>query len=569
MRSFRASFALPVAALALGLAANHAATAATEWPEWCGHADRNMISDSVGLPVVCGLPKGAESLTHCPQDVVWARHLGQAAYGSPVVAGGRIYVGGCASGEGTPATLGMLWCLNQADGRLLWQFRSPFISKLYNRSWGITSTPTVEGNRVYLLGQLGEVLCLDVNGLVDGNDGPFTNEASLLATGRTVIKDKLDGDGNRLVEYTDGTPQSLQPTDADIVWRFDMIRSARCWPFNALNAGIVVQGNHLYVATCSVMSRGGGDTADEDILDWETSTGHTNYPSPSIIVLDKATGTLVAQDGTGAFDRSFHGAHASPCLGVVDGRPLIFWGSGDGTCYALDPTVVPGTNGSPGVLRTVWSFDCVAPESYDAATLAKRPKRPVEIMATPVFWHNRVYVAVGNDLLNSGPSAPQGRLLCLDARPDIQGSRKLWSFEDIRSSSCTVAIEAGRLYTGDAAGNVYCLDADTGHLNWHYSTKPVWGSPLVADGRVYVPTHGRGLQVLAAAPRLDVLFNGSGGVYLDNSPAVAGQTIYLASAQNLFALRKPAPWPLIAGGAAALVVLLAIVAVRRRARVRA
>jgi hypothetical protein len=42
---------------------------------------------------------------------------------------------------------------------------------------GICPPPTVEGDRVYILTNRSEVLCLDLNGQADGNDGPFLGES--------------------------------------------------------------------------------------------------------------------------------------------------------------------------------------------------------------------------------------------------------------------------------------------------------------------------------------------------------------------------------------------------------
>ena len=198
-----------------------------DWPQWCGRQDRNMVSGATGLPDCFDQVRGSNPDAGGLRNVKWVARLGEATYGSPVVAGGRVYLGGCQSGMGRDDAIGMLWCFRQSDGALLWRLRSPYIAQLYNRSFGITSTPTVEGDRVYLLGHLGEVLCLNANGLAMGNTGPFKDEESLLAVGRERLKAELAPDGNRIMEFSGGTPGKLGPTDADIVWRFDMIKLVR------------------------------------------------------------------------------------------------------------------------------------------------------------------------------------------------------------------------------------------------------------------------------------------------------------------------------------------------------
>ena len=39
---------------------------------------------------------------------------------------------------------------------------------------GFCSPPTVEGNRAYVVTNRSEVVCLDLNGQSDGNDGPYS-----------------------------------------------------------------------------------------------------------------------------------------------------------------------------------------------------------------------------------------------------------------------------------------------------------------------------------------------------------------------------------------------------------
>ena len=45
---------------------------------------------------------------------------------------------------------------------------------------GILSSPLVEGNRLYVVTSRCEVVCLDAEGMANGNDGPFKDEAKYL-----------------------------------------------------------------------------------------------------------------------------------------------------------------------------------------------------------------------------------------------------------------------------------------------------------------------------------------------------------------------------------------------------
>jgi outer membrane protein assembly factor BamB len=500
-----------------------------DWTQWCGGLDRNMVSNEKGLPTAWDSVSGKKNSEL--QNIKWVTPLGTRAMGSPVISGGKVWIGGETS-EGKNE-FSMLWCFQESDGKLLWRMKSPYIPHLYNvHTFGNCATPTIDGDRLYMLNHLGDVLCLSANGMGSGNQGPFTDEAGYFATGRKCTE-SIGPDGSRIIELTPGTPATLGPLDADILWRFDLLREVNCWPFNALNAAVVLRGERLYVPTCSTFS----DLWFEDessrkwILDWKMKSTRKNepYPSPSLIVLDRATGKLLARNDCDIFEKTFHGAHASPALGIINGVELLVYAGGNGTCYAFNPEFKPGEGDQPGTLELIWSFDCLNGRISKA-----------ECIATPVLYKNRVYASIGNDLTRSGPRAGPGRLVCFDATQSgtITRTALIWSFDDIRSTVSTVAIADGLLYTGDAAGNIYCLDAETGKLYWSHSTAPVWTSPLVADGKVYIGTHGHGMLVFEHAKEKKLLAENLTGGDIIGSPAAANGVLYVATQTHLYAIES-------------------------------
>ena len=231
---------------------------------------------------------------------------------------------------------------------------------------------------------------------------------------------------------------------------------------------------------------------------------------------------------------------SSPALGRIAGKELLIWCSGRGVCYAFDPDFAARGDGKLARLKMVWQFRCVDPATYDAGSIAKRPQQKVEIVASPVIYRNRVYVVVGNDLRDAGRRAPPGRLVCIDATGtgDITRTGKVWSFDDIRSSSSTVAIADGLLYTADASGMVYCLDADTGRVYWTHQTSAVWASPLVADGKVFIPTYNTGLLVMAAGKHKRIIAQSPSHSHMVASLAVANGVLYVANQKYLYALQR-------------------------------
>lgn len=505
---------------------------AADWTQWCGHADRNAVSTETGLPdqfdAAASKPHGTPL-----QNVKWVARLGAGTFGSPIVVNGKVFIGGAGKGDNTA----MFWCFQEADGKMLWRMRSPFWPSLVNRTWGVCSTPTVDGDRVYVLSHHGEVLCLDVNGLA--GRAPSPADLELIMTDRQCANPfAIAPDGRRILELTAGTKVTPEPTDAHIFWRYDMLREVNCWPYNAQSTSPLLRGDRLYVATGSTISEYANDGCKTTIDEWKAKSGKTSYESPSLIVLDKQNGKLLAVDKEGIFDRTFHGAHASPVLGMVKGKEMLFYGAGNGACYAFDPDFAPGTDGKPGVLERLWKFDCLAAATYPTSYTGPKLKR-AEVIATPVFYNNRIYVSIGNDLKNSGDKAGPGRLLCLDATGsgDITATGKVWSFDDIRSTGTTVAIADGLVYAADASGTIFCLDADTGRLYWQHEASLVWSSMMLADGKVYVAARF-GLLVFAQGKEKKLLGQSKVKESMVSSPAAANGVVYVATDKYLYALQQ-------------------------------
>jgi len=433
-----------------------------------------------------------------------------------------------------PEDRGVLMCFRESDGAFLWQLAEPKIARVgaFNGDRpgvGICSAPAVEGNRLYVVTNRGEILCLDTDGLRNGNHGAFTSERAVLAS---ASDDRVvPGRGGPCQRRTPmgGTPLGL--TDADIIWRFDMIAEVDSWPQDAVCSSPLLIGDLLWVGTSTGISHSSGRRA--------------LYPdAPSLIALDKRSGRLVAVDHERIGARTWHGQWSSPAYGVVGGLPLVFYGGGDGVCYAFDARPRLEAGRQVGVLRKVWWFDC------NPASLRFRDGMPIpyktpgdgpsEIIATPVFHANRVYVAVGQDPTH-GPG--RGCLSCIDAtgEGDISRSGTVWQYLNIGRSVSTVAAAEGRVYAADYAGYVHCLDAATGRPLWIHDTEArVWASPLVVDGKVFVGTEKGDMWILAAAAVKTVLGKGHlpGPIYA--TPTAANGKLFVATRDRLYAaVRRP------------------------------
>ena len=492
---------------ALGLllvAAFSTVAAAADHPQWGEAWSRNMVSDETGLPESFDPQTG--------RNVKWSVPLGTQSYATPVVAGGKVLVG---TNNGNPrdprhqGDRGVLLCLNEADGSLAWQLVVPKLEDDRYLDWpesGICSPPTVEGDRVYAITNRAEVVSLALGGLAHGNQGPYRDEA-------------------RHMTPRDQPPLTLGPTDADILWLFDMASGAGIHPHDQAHSSVLIDGAYLYLNTGN-----GVDNTHRRIRCPE---------APSLIVLDKATGRLLGQDGERIGPRIFHSTWSPPALGDVDGRRLIFFCGGDGVCYAFDALRPGARPDGPQTLRRVWrcDLDPAAPKEDIHRYLTNRHESPSNVKSTPVFWHNRIYVTYGGDIWWGKNRA---WLKCIDAAQtgDLTQRGLRWSYDLVRHCCSTPSIRDGLVYVADCGGKVHCVDAETGEPCWvHDAGGEIWASTLVADGKVYVGTRRGDFWVLAAGRQKRIL----GHVHLDQpligSPVAANGTLYVSTLTRLYAVR--------------------------------
>ena len=131
-------------------------TLGADWPQWQG-PDRNSISQETGL--LQQWPENGPPLAWRLEDI-------GGGYGGPSIAAGRIF-GMSNRGEDE-----VVWCLSEADGKELWVTRlGPACQEGGPQGKeGPGCTPTVDDNRLYVVGAGGTVACLQVAGRQDPMD---------------------------------------------------------------------------------------------------------------------------------------------------------------------------------------------------------------------------------------------------------------------------------------------------------------------------------------------------------------------------------------------------------------
>jgi outer membrane protein assembly factor BamB len=491
---------LGIAVCALSLAVQ-----AGDWPTWGHDGSRNMVSTEKGIPTVFDLGKAEEGKPldlATTKNVKWAAKLGSHAYGNPTISGGHIYLGTNNEPPKDPkyeGDMGVVLCVDEATGKVVWQQMIPKHPGGNNVDYGavgVCSSPTVDGDRIYVITNRAEVLCLDAQGMSNGNDGPFKEEDQFVA-----------GPGKPPI------PQG--PADGDIIWRYDLRDELGIFPHEMAAGAVLVVGDRLYLAT----SNG---------VDWTDK--HIPAPNaPALICLDKKTGQLLGQEKSGICSRMFHCSWSTPSLATINGKPLIIFGGDDGFCYAFDPAPVDG------VLKEIWRCDCNSVERR--ANKYQSTKGPSGIVSTPVCIGDRIYVGTGRD-----PEKDDGdaTFVCIDATKtgDITKTGKLWEQKKIGHVLGVPAISNGLVFVGDFSGMLYCLDANTGQQYWSHDTQgKIWGSPLVCGGNVYVGNDAGGFFILAASKEKNVVQSMAFEGAILSSPIVANGVLYIANENYLYAIQ--------------------------------
>ena len=457
------------------------ASAEKEIALWGGTLSRNMVSTEKNIPASWDMTTG--------ENIKWTAELGSQSYAGPLVIGGKVFVGTNNKALRNPKLTGdrgVIMAFNESDGKFLWQATHTKLTSGRVNDWplqGICSTPFIEGDRLYYISNRCEVVCIDTEAFLDGeNDGPFTEETE------------------------------TSEIDADVIWSYDMMDELDVFPHN--------------LATCSPLAVG-------DLLILETSNGvdegHIHIPSPdapSFIALNKHTGELVWEDASPG-ENILHGQWANPTYGVIKGVPQVIIPGGDGWIYAFEPETG----------NIIWKFDCNPKDSV--WELGGRGTRN-NIISTPVVYEDKVFVAVGQD-----PEHGEGvgHLWCIDASQtgDITETAGIWHFgdEQFNRTMSTVAIADGLLYISDLGGFLYCLDVNTGDPYWTHDTfAAIWGSPYVVDGKVYLGDEDGDVVILKAGKTKQVLFETNMDSAVYTTPVAKNGVLYIVTRNMLIAIEE-------------------------------
>jgi outer membrane protein assembly factor BamB len=418
-------------------------------------------------------------------NIKWVAKLGTESHGTAIVAGGRVFIGTNNEEPRDPQATGdrgVLMCFAEKDGAFLWQYSAPKREEDQFLDWpktGMSSPITVEGERGYFVSNRGEVICLAV-------------------------------------------------ADGRVLWNFNLTTGAGIWSHDGAHSSILIRGPHLY------LNSGTGVDNTHRVI--------RTPDAPSLVVLDKETGRLVARDDEHIAPNIFHCTWSSPSLAEVDGKPLVFFAGGDGIVRAFEP--IPGSVPSGEVLklRKVWQFDIdpTAPKENVHRFTGNKQQGPSDIFGMPVFANQRLFVAGGGDIWWGKNEA---WLKCIDPRGsgDITKTNEVWSYPLGRHVMSTPTVADGLVFIADMARKFHCIDAANGTVLWTHDIKgEAWASALVADGKVYFGTRKGDFYIFAASREKQVLASVDFKRAISATATAANGVIYVATMTHLYAIATSA-----------------------------
>lgn len=202
---------------------------------------------------------------------------------------------------------------------------------------------------------------------------------------------------------------------------------------------------------------------------------------------------------------------------------------------AARPATRAGKAGGLPAASNAWTSFRGGPQRTGAADPQSGPTHPTvrwshtdpeaNWSSSPAVVDNRLYC--GSTV--AGWLESTGAVTCLD----MAGGGALWSFPTRHPVFSSPSVAEGRVYVGeglhhDRDCSLYCLDAATGAKVWAVKTRShVESSPALVDGRVYFGAGADGVYCVEAATGR-VLWHRE-GFHVDLSPAISEGRVFVGT----------------------------------------
>ena len=247
--------------------------------------------------------------------------------------------------------------------------------------------------------------------------------------------------------------------------------------------------------------------------------GDLNRPGNRYLAFDKRTGQTMWISSPQA--RHYDTNYSTPIIVDIDGVDALIVGGTDGSFHALKVNT-----GEP-----IWRVD-----------VSKRA-----ILNSALYRDGIAYITHGEENIGT---TEMGMIAALDARGkgDLKENAFKWKTMGFLPTYASPVMDAERLYTVDNGAIVAAFDLKSGTRLWERSLGTLQkGSPLLADGKLYVGTENGKLYILQPTATdvkvLDEDWLGSPEApeIIVASPIAADGRVYLTSMEATYAIGKRVP----------------------------
>jgi len=424
---------------------------------------------------------------------------------APVVQKGRVLVGGAVPRLGDddaylPAH-GAMFCLSVDDGKLLWKAEHPRLPNRANDMLGVCSKASVEGDRVFYQSNRGELMCVDLLGFANGNDGPTLDEKGTGAT------------------------------DVDIIWRIDMPKQLGILKRDAGDVANplpcpLVLGEKVFCLTGNGGSFGYYDRVEP------------KPEAPSFLAVDKRTGVVAWTSNAPGAD-VWYGQWASPVSAVVDGRTIVLFPAGDGRLYAFEP--------EQGKL--LWKVDCTEFGALSFKEWMKKDKGHGReklrdfFIAAPTVVDTMLYAGLHHEYEFLG--AKRWPVTAVDLKAAAAGRNPIrWEFvkDDLAGTVGSVAVENQVMYVNDTTGHLVAVDTTDAKELWRYdftARAAYFNAPTIIGRHVFVGTDDGYLYAFETGREMKCVGRFELDDQVGGTPVVVEDTLYITTDRAAWALRLP------------------------------
>ncbi|MCA9214174.1 MAG: PQQ-like beta-propeller repeat protein [Planctomycetales bacterium] len=242
-----------------------------------------------------------------------------------------------------------------------------------------------------------------------------------------------------------------------------------------------------------------------------TGWGEYAVPAHRFVAFDKRTGDAVWIASTR--QRPEDTTYSTPVITTFNGQAAMVFGAGDGSVYALQPRTG----------KVIWK--------YDASNRG--------INTTPLVADGIVYC--GHSEQNTADTTVLGALFALDgrAKSEVKETDMLWKIPSRTIGRCQPLLVGDRLYAIDDGGTLWVVDAKTGKdIARQKLGRIMFGSMVYGDGKIYVgEATGRWYVLQPTDHGVKVVHQ----LRLNNeeilgSPIIAGGRIYLPTNAALYCI---------------------------------